>query len=833
MPPPVLLAIDGQNAYLSGARLEIVQEISHATSYLLKGREHSAAFQNGYWDGRKKLASMMRDGRLRLPVGLAQDAADVMDAHSVKYEVVNARQEPEAYLTFPFDYSVLRPYQHEAMQLVTTPRGSLGFCGCGIVKMPPRSGKTLTAAAIIAELGVRALFIVPAKTLLHQARRELSRRLGVEVGIVGDEEFELQDVTVATIQTLYSLRGGKRKTKTGETREAPRSPRYDEVMHGRQLVIMDECFPAGTLVGDKPIEAVRAGERVPAFDERNQQIVKKKVVRVFERRCNRLVALHFAGGRTLVCTPNHPIYTPSGWRQAGSLQAGSEVLSTHGSDAMHGMRQAGEQDPKAGDGVLRRLPVQADPSTAKNGSGDLSLVQGADRGEGALGAAAGSARPGVLFGPMQAGLEGEAVFRNDGGHESAAGIREDEAEQPDARGSKPQKGGAHSSADRAPTALVGWQGASDDRPTAAAAGHSENQAARMDARVSDRGEGQSQQIADLHLPGPGVASGPSGGGGRRGQPLHEEGASGRSAKRGLFAWVRVDRVEVHEPGSDGTFERLCPHGMVYNLEVEQLHTYVANGFVVHNCHHLEADEWRKVLQDSQAPYKVGLSATVFLDHVQECELGVIWLRACTGDVLIDISVSDLIEQGYLVRPDVRLYPIRKPEMNPRRRWSKTLQQQAILRNDTRNGKIVDVTAELARDGMRTVIISNRHEQVDELCGMLRMAGLRFERVVGETPQKERDRAVERLCRRDVEAVIGTVFGEGVDIPEVDACVNAEGGSDIKKTYQRLRCLTPHNGKSRAVFVDFVDLMHPYFAAHSRRRLSVYRDERAFRVSVEK
>ena len=48
--------------------------------------------------------------------------------------------------------------------------------------------------------------------------------------------------------------------------------------------------------------------------------------------------------------------------------------------------------------------------------------------------------------------------------------------------------------------------------------------------------------------------------------------------------VRVDSVEILEPGSDGRFGGVCPDGQVYNLEVEDTHTYFAEGILVHNCH---------------------------------------------------------------------------------------------------------------------------------------------------------------------------------------------------------------------------------------------------------
>lgn len=60
--------------------------------------------------------------------------------------------------------------------------------------------------------------------------------------------------------------------------------------------------------------------------------------------------------------------------------------------------------------------------------------------------------------------------------------------------------------------------------------------------------------------------------------------SSRPEERQVPAWVRVVGFEIHEQGSSNEFERLCPGGLVYNLEVENLHTYTANGIVVHNCH---------------------------------------------------------------------------------------------------------------------------------------------------------------------------------------------------------------------------------------------------------
>lgn len=478
-----VVAVDNRSVLVDGAPVRAAKAVSRLTSYLQDGYQHSKAYQGRWWDGRRRLASMLKDGRLKAPAGLAQEVVDILEGHGVEVEVDDRRRVPGYSLGLKLDERVLRPYQRTAVDAATSPIGSLRLVGRGIVKMPPRSGKTVVAAAVAARLDVRTLFVVPSKSLLYQARAALEKWLGVEVGMAGDTVWEPRDVTVATIQTLWSRRGKNTKAE-------PASPEYLELIRRSDLVVFDEV------------------------------------------------------------------------------------------------------------------------------------------------------------------------------------------------------------------------------------------------------------------------------------------------------------------------------------------------------HHLEADKWRKVMQDSGAAYKVGLSATVFLDHERECELGVIWLRACTGEVLVDVSLSDLIEQGYLVRPDVRLYPVRTPDLR-KRGWSKRMHGEAIYRNAHRNRMVVDATRGLVADGMRVVVITNRLEQVGEITRMLNDTTVRFARVTGQTQQRARERHVKRFQRGELRVLVSTVMDEGVDIPEIDAVVVAEGGSDIKKTYQRLRCLTPCNGKDRAVVVDFVDLMHPYFAEHSLKRLEVYRGERAFRVSVHR
>ena len=83
-------------------------------------------------------------------------------------------------------------------------------------------------------------------------------------------------------------------------------------------------------------------------------------------------------------------------------------------------------------------------------------------------------------------------------------------------------------------------------------------------------------------------------------------------ERDFFTWVGVDRVEVLEPGRDGTFGGLCPDGLVYNLEVEGNNNYFVDNLLVHNCHHVAAPTFARSANLFYGR-RFGLSATPHRD----------------------------------------------------------------------------------------------------------------------------------------------------------------------------------------------------------------------------
>src|SRR5580658_5606843 len=74
----------------------------------------------------------------------------------------------------------------------------------------------------------------------------------------------------------------------------------DAILPPFDAVVFDECFPAGTMVGDVPIESVRVGDEVDSYCQASDQFVRRKVLKKFVRHAGRLLRLTI-GGRELVC----------------------------------------------------------------------------------------------------------------------------------------------------------------------------------------------------------------------------------------------------------------------------------------------------------------------------------------------------------------------------------------------------------------------------------------------------------------------------------------------------------------------------------------------------
>jgi superfamily II DNA or RNA helicase len=67
--------------------------------------------------------------------------------------------------------------------------------------MPTGTGKTEVALAIMREMAISTLVVAPVSDLMHQWHRRILQGLGVDAGIIGDNVFRVQPVSVTTCES--------------------------------------------------------------------------------------------------------------------------------------------------------------------------------------------------------------------------------------------------------------------------------------------------------------------------------------------------------------------------------------------------------------------------------------------------------------------------------------------------------------------------------------------------------------------------------------------------------------------------------------------------------
>jgi superfamily II DNA or RNA helicase len=254
-----------------------------------------------------------------------------------------------------------------------------------------------------------------------------------------------------------------------------------------------------------------------------------------------------------------------------------------------------------------------------------------------------------------------------------------------------------------------------------------------------------------------------------------------------------------------------------------------DALVQDEAHHLEAPEWRKPVLFSDAYWKLGLSATLFLNRENPSEASSIWLRAATGPILHKVSMKRLIEAGHLVPPDIYVYPVTKPTDYSSKMSYRRAYEDLIVTSEYRNAAIADLAEQAVRAGLRVLVDTGRLKQLTRLVEMLRARGVKVEAVSGKTPPNKRVEIISAFRRREVHVIVGTVLGEGVDIPELEVVINAEAMKSKTAVIQRMRNLTECQGKTKAVMIDFWDKTHAVLEKHSTARTAMYRGIRGFTV----
>jgi superfamily II DNA or RNA helicase len=279
----------------------------------------------------------------------------------------------------------------------------------------------------------------------------------------------------------------------------------------------------------------------------------------------------------------------------------------------------------------------------------------------------------------------------------------------------------------------------------------------------------------------------------------------------------VDSVEVLQQTSDGTFGGMCPDGFVYNLEVEDTHTYIANNCVVHNCHECAASTVYKVtVATEKAVYRVGLSGTP-LDRSDR--KGMLTIGAL-GPVIHRVKTDELIKAGFLSKPTIEMYQLEQESVKP------TVQGaygELIVRSTSRNRLVASLMKKATKPNL-TFVKEIKHGRA--LIERAQKAGLRVEFVWGDKKTPERDAAVTRLVRGDIDCIVcSVVYQQGIDIESLRSIVIASAGKSVIATLQRIgRGMRVTKDKNTFEVYDIHDRGNKWMSRHANERRKAYERE---------
>jgi superfamily II DNA or RNA helicase len=500
-----------------------------------------------------------------------------------------------------------------------------------ILQMATGLGKTRVAGNYTRharrEWGGRTLFLCDSRELVNQTAAEF-KDAGIPFAV---EMGPYRAAAALRVADPWAVIGSK-DSLYAERIVAFRPDCFSEV-------VVDECFPRGTLIDGRPIQTIKKGDWVRSFNHLTHQLELRRVVGFMSRKCRLLVRVHLSDGSSVVCTPNHPFFawrigheSAPGYRPAKYLTFMDRLYRMAGDDpqfASEEMEDEGQVDPAVSGGLRRvreavplalsgdAVPadlfsgVQGRPAgeEAEGGGRPVRDVRGVGDVRGAGRPGDGASGPGLLLGVVQ----GRRPQREDG--EAPIPYRPDgmlgahEGQEPDARPCD------QSEDDRvAPQDGLEAEGPGRQWPVDGSAGPTGGSPGMADGgRGQDRMPPEGWERMPHLLQARHRECEPQGWGrGGRGD-TPDGGREGEGCQEGRLSrhpWVAG--VEVLQPGGDGEFERLCPDGLVYNLEVEVNNNYFVHGLLVHNCHVSLAPTWKEVLAYfAPARHILALTATPY------------------------------------------------------------------------------------------------------------------------------------------------------------------------------------------------------------------------------
>jgi superfamily II DNA or RNA helicase len=294
--------------------------------------------------------------------------------------------------------------------------------------------------------------------------------------------------------------------------------------------------------------------------------------------------------------------------------------------------------------------------------------------------------------------------------------------------------------------------------------------------------------------------------------------------------------------------------------------------MVDEAHHLTSDNgnYGKILKADLAPFRFGVTATI------SPKMGeLLAMEGLIGPVIAEITKEEAREAEVITPAKVKIVKIPNIVKVKNIRTYYDAYKKGIVLNRTRNRVIAKTAVELLEQDMTVLILVRRVRHGFELANMFEKLYSKYEVPflcggIDSDTKKEINRLkkdIEKrlttkkgkaklqemydelrdyelvehqikennkrrpyfrkaLDARKIKCVIVTnIWNEGINIPTLNAIINAAGGkSEIQTIQAASRSLTASTGKEYGLIVDFFDPNAKWFIDHFGHRISLYCEE---------
>jgi superfamily II DNA or RNA helicase len=269
----------------------------------------------------------------------------------------------------------------------------------------------------------------------------------------------------------------------------------------------------------------------------------------------------------------------------------------------------------------------------------------------------------------------------------------------------------------------------------------------------------------------------------------------------------------------------------YNLEIEDNHNYIANKILVSNCHHVPSNSyWKLSHYLNNVEYKLLLSATP-----QRDDGNTMYINAIGGNIVHYISTQDLINRGYLTKPQIYFinntltateknimdFASTDGKINETENYLEFYKNFIVL-NMNRNLLCKNIVDKF-KQNKKILILVKLIEHGEILSELLQCPYLK-----GSTKKEDRESLIKDFSEGQLNVMVGTIsiFSEGLDFPKLDILINMCANSGEVKTIQILgRILRILEGKDTCMYFDFMDNSQKFFLFSSSKRQRTFKKQK--------